>query len=204
MHSNNFSVVVFDLGKVLINFDYSIAIRRLDLIEKGLGQKFYDYYKNNYHIHREFERGLLTEEEFLKIMLTNLNHKVEAEDFCKIYSEIFTPNQALISLLPFLKKNYKLVLLSNTDPIHKKYGWEKYEFLSIFDHKVLSFEAKSVKPEEKIYRTVEDYSKAPSNKHLYIDDISEYAEAARKIGWDAIQFLSYEQLIDELKARNVL
>lgn len=204
MLSKNYSVIVFDLGKVLINFDYTIAIRRFELIEKGLGQKFYDYYKNNYHIHREFEKGLLTEEEFLKIMLANLDYKTSKEVFSKIYSEIFTPNNEVISLLPLLKKNYKLILLSNTDPLHKKYGWEKHEFLSLFDYKVLSFEAKSVKPEEKIYRTVEQFSKVPSDEHLYIDDIAEYAQAARKIGWDAIQFLNYEQLIDELKARSIL
>lgn len=203
MLSKNYSVIVFDLGKVLINFDYTIAIRKLDFIEKELGQKFYDFYKNNYHIHRQFEKGLITEEEFLKIMLANLDHKVRAEDFCKIYSEIFTPNQDVIALLPFLKKNYKLILLSNTDSLHKKYGWEKYEFLSSFDHKVLSFEAKSVKPEEKIYRTVEEFTNVRSSRHLYIDDIAEYVEAAKRIGWDAIQFFNYQQLIDELEVRNV-
>lgn len=204
MIPKSYSVIVFDLGNVLINFDYNISIRKLNSIEPILGDKFYNYYKINYHIHRLFEKGLLTEEKFLKTMLTNLGRKVEAEDFCRIYSEIFTPNHEVISLLPALKKKYKLILLSNTDSLHKKYGWERYEFLSLFDHKVLSFEVGSVKPEEKIYRSAEAFSKAPSSEHLYIDDISEYVEAAKKIGWDAIQFLNYTQLIDELKVRNVL
>lgn len=204
MLSKSYSVIVFDLGNVLINFDYNIAIKKLDLIEPGLGKKFFDNYKNNYHIHRQFEKGLLMEQEFLKIMLTNLDHKIQSEDFCRIYSEIFTPNKDVISLLPILKKKHKLILLSNTDPLHKKYGWEKYEFLKQFDHKVLSFEAKSVKPEEKIYRIVEEYSKSPSHTHLYIDDIAEYVEAAKKFGWDAIQFLNYNQLCGEFQSRGIL
>ncbi len=204
MLTNNYSVIVFDLGNVLINFDYNIAIKKLDSIEQNLGRKFYDNYRANYHIHRQFEKGVLTEEEFLEIMLANLDHKVEAEDFCRIYSEIFEPNQEVISLLPKLKNKYQLILLSNTDPLHKKYGWEKYEFLSQFDHKVLSFEANSVKPEEKIYRTVEQFSQSPSHKHLYIDDIPEYVEAAKQLGWDAIQFLNYNQLYEELRGRGIL
>lgn len=201
---NNYSVIVFDLGNVLIKFDYNIAIKKLDSIEHNLGKKFYDNYRANYHIHRQFEKGLLTEEEFLEIMLANLDHKVEAEDFCRIYSEIFEPNQEVVSLLPKLKNNYQLILLSNTDPLHKKYGWDKYEFLSHFNYKVLSYEAKSVKPEEKIYRTVEQISQNPSHKHLYIDDIPEYVEAAKQLGWDAIQFLDYNQLYEELRSRGIL
>ena len=110
----------------------------------------------------------------------------------------------MISLLPLLKKRYKLILLSNTDPLHKKYGWEKYEFLSIFDHLVLSFEVGSVKPEEKIYREVERLSQFPSEEHLYIDDIADYVEAAKKLGWDAIQFIDHTQLLEEFRNRNVL
>jgi glucose-1-phosphatase len=204
MSSQKYSVIVFDLGNVLINFDYNMAVKKFDKIEPGLGKKFLDHHKNNYHIHRAFEKGLITEKEFIKIALAGVGHKVDSDTFSKIYSNIFTPNNDVIALLPVLKKEFKLILLSNTDPLHKKYGWEKYEFLSYFDHLVLSFEAGSVKPEEKIYKTVEELSRVPSQEHLYVDDISEYNEAALKRGWDAIQFTNYRQLIEELKARRVL
>jgi putative hydrolase of the HAD superfamily len=69
---------------------------------------------------------------------------------------------------------------------------------------VLSFEAGAVKPEEKIYREVERLSEAPSQNHLYIDDIAEYTKAAKKLGWDSIQFLNYNQLLKELQSRKIL
>ena len=96
------------------------------------------------------------------------------------------------------------MLLSNTDPLHKKYGWINYQFLTHFDHLVLSFEVGSAKPEEKIFKAVEELSKASPQKHLYIDDIAEYSEAAKKLGWDSIQFLNYDQLLEELKSRKIL
>ncbi len=106
--------------------------------------------------------------------------------FKKYYADIFSVDEDVISLLPILKNDYKLFLLSNTDSIHQKYGWQKYEFLKYFDKLILSHEVHSVKPEEKIYRAVEEASGSPSEEHFYIDDIQEYVDAAIKLGWDAV------------------
>jgi len=204
MPAPKYSVIVFDLGNVLINFDYNIAVKKFDKIEQNLGSRFLEHHKNNYPIHRAFEKGIISEDEFVKIALSGVNNKVDSSTFSKIYSDIFTPNAEVISLLPLLKKKFKLILLSNTDPLHKKYGWMDYQFLSHFEHLVLSFEVGSVKPEEKIFRKVEELSQLPSQEHLFIDDIAVYTEAAKKLGWDAIQFLNYPQLLEELRSRKIL
>ncbi len=203
MRKRKYSVIVSDLGNVLIPFDYNIAYNRLENIEKGLGQRFLDQYKENYNFHRSFERGEVSEEEFLTKLSGFINNKVDKQTLISIYSKIFTVNEDVVSLLPELKKKYKLVLLSNTNIIHQKYGWNEYGFLKNFDKLILSHEVGAVKPEEKIYRAVEDYTKLPSEEHIFIDDIYEYAEGAKKLGWDAIQFKSYAQLVDGLKARKI-
>jgi len=137
-------------------------------------------------------------------MLELVDHKIDAETFKKYYADIFSLNKDVISLLPILKTDYKLFLLSNTDSIHQKYGWQKYEFLKYFDKLILSHEVGAVKPEEKIYHAVEAASSFPSEEHFYIDDIQEYVDAAKKIGWDAVQFVDYQKLVSDLKKRNIL
>ena len=204
MSVRKFSAIVFDLGNVLIPFDYSKAINRLNQIDEGLGNRFYDFFKSNYNLHREFESGKISEKEFIKKMLSIVDHKIDEMTFCKYYADIFSLNEDVISLLPLLKKNYKLFLLSNTDSIHKKYGWEKYDFLKYFDKLILSFEVGAVKPEEKIYREVEKVSGFSSGEHIFIDDITEYVDGAKNVGWDAVQFIGYQQLVYELKERNIL
>jgi epoxide hydrolase-like predicted phosphatase len=199
-----YSVVVFDLGNVLIPFDYSIIINRLNKIESGLGDKFYNLYKENYHVHREFESWKISTDDFIKIMLEWLDHKINREEFCELYSNIFAVNEDVAELLPEIKKKYKLVLLSNTNYIHQKYGWENYDFIKNFDKLVLSHEAGAIKPEEKIYRTVEAFTQLPSEEHIFIDDIEEYVNGAKQIGWDGIQFTGYENLVHELKKRKIL
>ncbi len=198
-----YSVIVFDLGNVLIPFDYSKIVNKLNSISDGLGNKFAKLYSENYEYHRNFERGKITRKEFLETMSNWMEHKVSIEQFCKIYSDIFTLNENVISLIPQLKKNFKVVLLSNTNEIHEEYGYGHYEFLNYFDKIFLSHKVGAVKPEEKIYRAVESYTQKPSQEHLFIDDVIEYIEGAKRCGWDGIQFLNYENLIDELKIRGI-
>ncbi|MCL5267057.1 MAG: HAD family phosphatase [Bacteroidetes bacterium] len=198
-----YSVIVFDLGNVLLPFDFNDVIQGFEEIEKGLGVKFAEFYRTNYEVHRKFERGEYSVDEFTEIMLGVLEQKVARKEFYRIYSGLFSVNEELVKLLPVLGKNYRLVVLSNTNALHRKYGWGSYEFLGNFEKLILSHEIGAVKPEEKIYRAVEAYTGVPPEEHLYTDDILEYAAAARSLGWDAVQFVGNEELIREFGKRGI-
>ena len=204
MKQNKFKAIVFDLGNVLIPFDNKIFVNRLNSIKNGIGDKLYDFYKSNYHFHRNFERGQIPEEEFISKMLDVIEDLINPETFCNYYADIFSLNEEVIALLPQLKINYKLYLLSNTDPIHEKYGWRKYDFFIHFDKLILSHKVGAVKPEEKIYRAVEKASGFLPEEHFFIDDIIDYVNAAKDFGWDAVQFSSYENLVKNLKEKDIL
>ena len=198
-----YSAIVFDLGNVLLPFDYSIILDNFEKVRSGLGKNFADFYKSNYGVHRKFERGDLSEEKFTDTMLNVLDHEVTKQEFYRIYSEIFTVNEELVGKLPILKRKYELVLLSNTNSIHQKYGWGSYSFLSNFDKLVLSHEVLAVKPEEKIYRAVEAFTSVPSDEHFYIDDVLEYVNAAKTLGWHAAQFVGNDALFGEFRRRGI-
>jgi len=110
----------------------------------------------------------------------------------------------LLHCCPSLKKKYELYLLSNTDSIHQKYGWQKYDFLKHFDKLILSHEVGAVKPEKMIYLAVEETSGYPSKEHIFIDDVEEYVNAAKSLGWDGIHFKDYNSLVEELNLRKIL
>jgi glucose-1-phosphatase len=204
MQQRKYSVIVFDLGNVLIPFDYSSALNNLNKIDAELGLKFWEYYKDNYKLHRDFERGDVSEEDFINKMLHIFNNKVDKETFCSLYSEIFTENADVTRLLPGLKKKYILVLLSNTNSIHMEYGWKDYPFLKYFDKLILSHQVNAVKPEPKIYKAVEAYTGKPSEEHIFIDDIQEYVDGAKSLGWDGIRFTGYDELYIKLKEKEIL
>jgi len=204
MIQKNYKAIVFDLGNVLIPFDINIFIKRINNLNPGLGDKFLENFHSNYQLHRDFERGKIPEETFIEKMLDILDNKIDPSTFCIYYSDIFTLNEDVISLLPVLKKNYKLFLLSNTDSLHEKYGWRKYDFFHHFEKLILSHRVGAVKPEEKIYRAVEEVSGFLPEEHFFIDDISDYVNAAKEFGWDAVQFVDYPALLNDLKERNIL
>ena len=204
MQKRKYSVIVFDLGNVLIPFDYNILIKKLDAVKPGLGIYFVDTYFANYDFHRDFERGEISEEKFIEKILEILDHSIDGETFCNYFSCIFKQNKEVAALLPALKNKYKLILLSNTNSIHEKYGWEHYDFLKYFDDLILSHKIGAVKPEEKIYRAVEKSSCSPAEEHIFIDDIEEYVNAAKSFGWDGVQFKGYKSLIRQLKLRDII
>lgn len=204
MMKRKYSSIVFDLGQVLLPFDYKSFIEKVNRHKPGIGEQFAELYKQNYYIHRDFEKGLISEEVFTTHMLRYLDNVIDVETFCRYWSDIFSFNDEVIALLPVLKKNYKLYLISNTNSIHKKYGFGNYEFLKIFDKLIFSHEVKFIKPEEEIYREVEKASGLSSEEHIFIDDIIEYVDAAKSLGWEGIQFIDYEDLVNNLKIRDIL
>jgi putative hydrolase of the HAD superfamily len=204
MIKRKYSAVVFDLGQVIVPFDYKHFVEKVNKHKSGIGERFLELYKQNYDVHRDFEKGLLAEDKFINIMLGYLDNCIDGEAFRKYWSDIFTPDERVISLLPLLKENYKLYLISNTNSIHKRHGYQDYEFLKLFDKLILSHEVKFIKPEEEIYREVEKASGFSPEEHIFIDDILEYVDAAKKLGWDGIRFVGYDDLVTNLKQRKIL
>jgi len=201
---NKIEVIVFDLGNVLIPFDYKRLVNAMNNIDSGLGDRFVKNYYDNYHVHRKYERWELNDSEFIKILIKWSENKIPEEKLKHIYADLFVENKETTELLPLLKKNYMLVLLSNTNFVHQKYGWEKYDFLKYFDKLILSHEVGAIKPEEKIYRAVENFTNKTSESHIFIDDIAEYIEGAKKCGWHGVQFTSARKLKDDLKSFGII
>jgi len=204
MTKKNYKVIVFDLGDVLLKVDSQRLIDNLNNIEPGLGERFHSLYFENYHIHCEYEKNNISQEEFTDKMLSWLNYKISAEEFNNFYSDLFSPIDETINLLPLLKQKYQLVLLSNTNFIHQKYGWEKYEFLKYFDKLILSHEVGFRKPEKKIYEAVERFTGSSPFEHFFIDDLFENVEAAKRLGWDAIQYLKNDSFTCLLKEWQII
>lgn len=201
---SKYSVLVFDLGNVLIPFDYSLVTAKLETYESGLGKQFKDMYYENYHVHRAYEKNEMTTDEFLKINLGWIDNKVTEEEFIEAYCGLFSENNKLTSLLPIFKNDYKIVALSNTNFLHQKYGWNKYDFIKHFDKMILSHEVGYYKPEPGIYKAVENYTQEPADKHFFIDDVEEYVEGAKRRGWGGHQYLDHDQYLGKMKELGIL
>ena len=127
------------------------------------------------------------------------------DEFCAAWNGVLDPETILPEeLFAQLGARCRLALLSNTDPLHSAFLERQFPFVRHFPVRVYSCSIPASKPSPAIYRaTLERLGLAPAEA-VYIDDIAEYAEAAHRLGMDAIRFENPAQLRVELVRRQLL
>ncbi len=195
--------VIFDLGKVLIPFDFK---RGYEAMEKLCGHKAAEIPARigATDLVTRFETGLIEPEEFVGRLCALLDLPVAYDQFCEMWSCIFLPEPLLPEeWIESLRKRYRVLLMSNTNAIHFPMIRDRYPILRHFDEYVLSYEVKAMKPAPEIYREAIARAGCRPEECFFTDDIAAYVEGARRMGIDAVQFQSCDQLQHELKARGV-
>jgi putative hydrolase of the HAD superfamily len=201
--NSQFDALVFDLGRVVINFDFRRALDKLHGKTPYSTLELITRLKNVSLIY-EFESGRLTSEQFFRQIKSTLQLDLKFEEFSSIWSDIFFERLILEeSLFDSLKPHYRLILLSNTNPMHASFLKENFPVLKKFDHLVFSHEVGALKPAEAVYRAVQKMAGTKPSRLFYVDDILEYVEAARRLGWSAVQFTGKDQLLADMRSHGI-
>ena len=196
-------VLAFDLGNVLFGFDYNIALNkvldRLNMsIEKVIDELYYSDLTAN------FEKGLVTGEEFHLKFNKFFNESLGYDEFVDIWCNIFFPKPEIIDLIKTLKKQYPLYLISNINKLHFEFLHQRYrEIFSLFDDLILSYKVKAIKPESAIYQALKAASGVDFEDIIYIDDRADLINEAKAFKIKCIQFSNYQQLISDLNGLGV-
>mgnify|MGYP001250308659 CR=1 FL=1 len=192
-------VIAFDLGNVIFGFDYMIALKKIEgLINVSSSQLLKRLLENRFGLN--FEKGLITPEEFFKDFKDEFQIEITYQEFVDIWCEIFFPHPEVIELVKKLKVKYRLFLISNINKLHFEYLEGKFpEVFALFSELVLSFQEKAIKPEEKIYQALKERAKVDFKDIIYIDDRADLITAATALGLISIKFENYPQLISDLK-----
>jgi len=195
--------LIFDLGKVIIPFDFGRGYREMETL-CGVAASEIPKRIGATDLVNRFETGLVSPQDFVTELSEMLGLRVDYDHFCRIWSSIFLPETLIPDgMLESLAKRYTMVLLSNTNAIHFAMIRERYPVLRHFDHLVLSHEVKAMKPSPAIYKEAVARAGCAPGECFFTDDIAAYVEAARKEGIDAEQFVSLEKLEDDLRTRGV-
>ncbi len=197
-----YKAIIFDLGKVLIHFDFKRGYRTLETlcpypateIPRRIGAT---------GLVERFETGLIEPRDFVRELCERVDLRVDYDQFCTIWSSIFTDTLVPESMLEGLAARYRLVLLSNTNALHFEMVRANYPLLRHFDELVLSYEVKAMKPQAAIFEAAVARAGCRPEECFYTDDIAEYVEAARRLGIDAVRFESAARLQDEMRARGI-
>lgn len=195
--------VIFDLGRVIIPFDFHRGYRRLEAL-CGIPAAEIPARLVGSPLVADFESGKIEPRDFVGQFCSHLDVDIPYQDFCNIWSSIFLPDPLIPeAMLEGIARNYRLVLLSNTNPIHFKMLAETYPLLRHFHSYVLSYEVGAMKPLPLIYQRAIEAAGCQPGECFFTDDIEAFVDAAKAQGIDAVQFQSAAQIEAELRKRGV-
>lgn len=196
--------LIFDLGNVIVPFDFKRAYARLGPICSCPVSEISARIRSTDLVQR-FETGRLAPEPFVQEFSALLGLRISYGDFCDLWTSVFY-QETLIGeqFLARLRERYRLLVLSNTNPIHFSMLRANYPLFRQFHDFVLSYEVGALKPEARIYQAAIARAGCFPEECLFTDDILRNVEAAREQGMDAVAFLSAAQLEGELRTRGVL
>jgi glucose-1-phosphatase len=197
-----YKTVIFDLGRVLIDFDFQRGYRELQGLCPYTAKEIPRRLAASGLVER-FETGRIEPRDFVSELSLLLNLEVNYDQFCRLWSCVFTEPLVPEAMVAALARRYRLLLLSNTNVIHFEMLRTRLPLLSHFHAFVLSYEVKAMKPQAEIYRAVLEQARCRPDECFFTDDIPAYVEAARSFGIDAVRFESAAQLQRELTERGI-
>ena len=193
---------LFDIGNVLLKFEFEPALNSLmgdhpdpQAIDKIIAAK------------DPFEAGEVSLQNYLDFVYPLLDYSGSDEHFFHTWNSIFTPIEATWELAARLKKEdptNRLILFSNTNPIHGPFCLSHYPQFSLFDHAYFSYETHAIKPDAPFFtHAIEKYNLIPEQT-IYIDDLPENIAAGKAHGFHSFQYdhNNHSDLLNWLETEN--
>ncbi len=196
--------VVFDLGKVLLHFDWTRAAQKLATRSKLPAQEMLrtlDYT----HTVIQYELGKITSRQFFEHARDAIGFNGTFADFAPMFADIFSEIPAIIGLHAELwRRGIPTFIFSNTNELAANHVRAHYPFFAHFTGYVFSFEHGAMKPDARLYEVVERMSGCRGAELLYIDDLPKNIEAGRARGWQVILQEQPEQTVAAVRATGLL
>ena len=191
--------VIFDVGNVLIDFDWNGFMSREfpGANEKLIAKLDEDVWGSGRW--DRLDAGDNPEDVFKSIIDYDPGHETELTKIFKNVGDTLRKRASTPAWLKDLKsRGYRLLYLSNYSHYVMKANPEVLDFLPLLDGGVFSCDVKLIKPDPKIYEALaKKYSLIPG-ECVFIDDLEKNVEGGKNFGFHGIQFLNLKQAQEDL------
>jgi 2-haloacid dehalogenase len=191
--------IVFDFGNVLVDWNPRYLYRKLFAGDETGMERFLA--EVDFH---SFARQYDLERPPAEILAEYSDRFPQYAPLFQAYEDRFLesiggPIQPSVDLLHELKRaGYPLYGLSNWSSAKFKLYRKGNAFFDLFDDMVVSGDVRVIKPDPRIFEILLQRANRRAQDCIFIDDHLPNVDAARQLGFRAIQFRSGEQLRAEL------
>ena len=195
--------IIFDVGNVLVRYDWRGYLESFGFPQeetKVLSQEIFLS-----RTWREQDRGAKTDEEYLAAFIAAAPQY--EEDVVRVWKDAgrtIRPVDYADSWTQYLRsRGYRLFVLSNYASRLLEDTKHHMTFLPNMDGVIFSCDVKQIKPEPEIYHTLLDRYGLKADECVFMDDVEENCEGARRCGIHAIRFENLKQAAAELEKLGV-
>ncbi len=188
MNQPNFNAVFFDLGMVLVYFDWNIAVPRFAAHSGGDRKRVRRFIADPVHV--KFERKELSGDEFFRYGQDLMGFRGTREQFQSCWNEIFTEIPEGVAALRELASRCPVFVISNTNPWHAAYLEQRYDWMKLFSKRFYSCDIGARKPERQIFEYALREAGVAAADALLIDDRLENIEGAQELGMQTLHAVS--------------
>lgn len=177
------SAFLFDIGNVILPFDFSIPARRLAERSRVSADEVASAIRSR---GRALELGQIPSGQFVTEVCDEIGYSEDAQSFRAIYADMFDPNLPLIHFIESLKsRGIPLYLLSNTNELHADFFQSHYPVFSLFDGAIYSHEVGLMKPDPAIFTCTINRLSLKPEETVYVDDLAENCKVGAEHGLQA-------------------
>lgn len=184
----NIDTVIFDIGNVLIHFDWMGYLKSLDF-----DSDTYRHLANAMFLSEDWDKGdsgLYTTEEWLQAFIENdPAYEQEIRRTFEGFGGSIVPYDITEEWLSYFKENgIKRYYLSNYSEEMYRQSKEQLSFIEDFDGGIFSWKEKCMKPQKEIYEILLKRYHIDPQRAIFFDDRPENVEAAADTGIHGITF----------------
>lgn len=170
---------LFDIGNVLVRFDFAPALRALAARSGHSVTKVTALLAPLRDAH---ERGRMGDGDFVSQAIQAIGFRGNAAEFRRLWCDIFTDNAPMVETVRHLAGHHRLLHLSNTNGLHVAWLNEHFPVMGLFEGGSYSHLARDMKPGDGIYRhALETFGLDPA-RTFYVDDLLPNILTGRRFG----------------------
>lgn len=199
-------IIVFDLWETVAKKPYQVLPKLIDHFGiEGTREDNLERYESSvqiaeYHDNEDMAKSFLKafsleyNRDNIRFVIQTIKHSTDQCEYMEGMKE----------LVRRLKENYRIALMSNTTNLQFEEGNRRMGLTKLFNHVVLSYNIKAIKPSKKAFKGLMKELRAKEEDIIFIDDMQNNCGAAKLLGINSIVFKDAEQLEKELEKLGII